>query len=47
MDLEKGGGKNENYDNAEALENYYFEHKKKPLLLLPRAVRLKSLKHKW
>ena len=28
MDLEKGGGKNENYDNAEALENYYFEHKK-------------------
>ena len=26
MDLEKGGGKNENYDNAEALENYDFKH---------------------
>ena len=28
MDLEKGGGKNEDYDNAEALENYDFKHKK-------------------
>ena len=28
MDLEKGGGKNENYDNAEAFENYDFKHKK-------------------
>ena len=24
MDLEKGGGKNEDYDNAEAFENYDF-----------------------
>lgn len=28
MDLEKGGGKNEDYDNAEAFENYDFKHKK-------------------
>lgn len=28
MDLEKGGGKNENHDNAEAFEDYDFEHKK-------------------
>ena len=40
MDLEKGGGKNEDYDNAEAFENYDFKHKKKPLLLQPRAARL-------